>query len=110
MDVELNRDAKIIVSDWLAELNVALDGRTPERVGALFRPDADWRDIGAGPSSLPVPLLAERVGQGCRLEGAEDRPVREVRSRRVRPPEPPRRCRAQQRGEARRPHRAARLH
>ena len=45
MDIELNRDAKRIVSDWIAELNAALEARAPERVGALFRPDADWRDI-----------------------------------------------------------------
>jgi putative flavoprotein involved in K+ transport len=45
MDIELNRDAKRIVSDWIAELNAALEVHAPERVGALFRPDADWRDI-----------------------------------------------------------------
>ena len=45
MDVELNRDAKQIVGDWLASLNEALQGHDANAVGALFRPDADWRDI-----------------------------------------------------------------
>lgn len=45
MDVELNRDAKQIVGDWLASLNEALQGRDANAIGALFRPDADWRDI-----------------------------------------------------------------
>jgi putative flavoprotein involved in K+ transport len=45
MDVELNRDAKHIVGDWLASLNEALQGHDANALGALFRPDADWRDI-----------------------------------------------------------------
>lgn len=45
MDVELDRDAKRVVNDWLADLNAALEARAPERLGDLFRPDADWRDI-----------------------------------------------------------------
>ena len=45
MDVELNRDAKQIVENWLADLNAALGRRDLDGLGALFRPDADWRYI-----------------------------------------------------------------
>ncbi len=45
MDVELNRDAKHIVGDWLARLNAGLQKRDAPAIGALFRSDADWRDI-----------------------------------------------------------------
>ncbi len=45
MDVELNRNAKHVVEDWLASLNTALEARDARAIGALFRPDADWRDI-----------------------------------------------------------------
>ena len=68
MDVELNRDAKIIVSDWLAELNLALDDRSPERVGALFRPDADWRDIVA--LTRTIETVSDRAQVARRLVDA----------------------------------------
>ncbi len=45
MDVELNRDAKQIAGDWLSGLNAALQTNDARRLGALFRPDCDWRDI-----------------------------------------------------------------
>lgn len=45
MDVELSRDAKQIVGDWLESLNAALEARDAAAVGALFRSDCDWRDI-----------------------------------------------------------------
>lgn len=45
MDVELNRDAKQIVGDWLAGLNAALQANDAQELAALFRPDCDWRDI-----------------------------------------------------------------
>ena len=45
MDVELNRDAKQIVGDWLLDLNAALQAGDRHRLAALFRPDCDWRDI-----------------------------------------------------------------
>ena len=45
MDVELNRDAKQIAGDWLSGLNAALQANDARRLGALFRPDCDWRDI-----------------------------------------------------------------
>jgi cation diffusion facilitator CzcD-associated flavoprotein CzcO len=45
MDVELSRDAKHIVGDWLKGLNAALEVRDSAAVGALFRGDCDWRDI-----------------------------------------------------------------
>ena len=52
MDVELNRDAELIVGDWLAGLNAALEARDPTRLAALFRPDTDWRDIVALTGSI----------------------------------------------------------
>lgn len=45
MDVEVSRDAKHIVGDWLKGLNAALEARDSSAVGALFRGDCDWRDI-----------------------------------------------------------------
>ncbi len=45
MDVELDRDAKQIAGDWLSGLNAALQTNDARRLGALFRPDCDWRDI-----------------------------------------------------------------
>ncbi len=45
MDVELTRSAKQIVGDWLGAFNAALAAKDPQAVGALFRADADWRDI-----------------------------------------------------------------
>ncbi|TAJ37609.1 MAG: monooxygenase [Reyranella sp.] len=45
MDVELNRDAKQIVGDWLLDLNAALQAGDWHRLAALFRSDCDWRDI-----------------------------------------------------------------
>ena len=45
MDIELNRDARQIVADWLSGLNAALQSNDTRRVAALFRPDGDWRDI-----------------------------------------------------------------
>lgn len=45
MDVELDRDAKRVVGDWLGDLNAALDARDARALAALFRPDCDWRDI-----------------------------------------------------------------
>ncbi len=68
MDAELDRDAKRIVSDWLADLNAALDARTPERVGALFRPDADWRDIVA--LTQTIETVSDRAEVARRLVGA----------------------------------------
>lgn len=45
MDVELNRDAKQIVGDWLSHLTAALQANDAGQLAALFRPDGDWRDI-----------------------------------------------------------------
>lgn len=45
MDVELSRDAKQAVGDWLTGLNAALEAKDAAAVGALFRSDCDWRDI-----------------------------------------------------------------
>ena len=45
MDIELSREAKQIVADWLGRLNLALEARDAPAMAALFRADADWRDI-----------------------------------------------------------------
>lgn len=45
MDVELNRDAKQIVGDWLSGLNTAPLAKDSRRLAALFRSDCYWRDI-----------------------------------------------------------------
>ena len=68
MDVELNRDAKHIVGDWLADLNAALEARDPERLGTLFRSDCDWRDIIA--LTATIETVSDRAEVARRLIGA----------------------------------------
>ncbi|MFN4015798.1 MAG: flavin-containing monooxygenase [Reyranella sp.] len=68
MDVELNRDAKRIVSDWLAAFNAAIEARGPDRVAALFRADADWRDIVALTSTIVT--VSDRAEVAHRLVDA----------------------------------------
>lgn len=63
MDVELNRDAKHVVGDWLAGLNAALLANDANGVGALFRPDADWRDIVALTGTIETVGDRERIAR-----------------------------------------------
>ncbi|MCC8431454.1 NAD(P)/FAD-dependent oxidoreductase [Reyranella aquatilis] len=63
MDVELNRDAKHVVGDWLAGLNAALLANDANGVGALFRPDADWRDIVALTGTIQTVGDRERIAR-----------------------------------------------
>lgn len=63
MDVELNRDAKHVVGDWLAGLNAALLANDANDVGALFRPDADWRDIVALTGTIETVGDRERIAR-----------------------------------------------
>ena len=76
MDVELNRDAKQIAGDWLSGLNAALQANDARRLGALFRPDCDWRDIVAltwtiGTVSDRDPV-ARRLLEAAAATGARD--------------------------------------
>ena len=68
MDVELDRDAERIVSDWIAALNAALESGAVERVGALFRPDADWRDVVA--LTRTIETVSDRADVARRLVDA----------------------------------------
>ena len=76
MDIELNRDAELIVGDWIASLNSALEGRSPKRLAALFRPDADWRDIVALTVSIETvsdrSAIASRLVEAVSATGARD--------------------------------------
>ena len=76
MDIELNRDAELIVGDWIASLNSALEGRSPKRLAALFRPDADWRDIVALTGSIETvsdrSAIASRLVEAVSATGARD--------------------------------------
>ncbi len=61
MDIELNRDAKQIVVEWLRRLNAALEQRDRAGLAALFRQDCDWRDIVALTWSIATVSDRERV-------------------------------------------------
>lgn len=76
MDVELDRDAELIATGWLADLNAALRVRDPEQLSALFRSDADWRDIIALTGVIEtvsdrVPI-ARRLAEAASASGARD--------------------------------------
>ncbi len=45
MNVETNRDPGTVARAWLGAFNAALAAADASGVAALFRPDADWRDI-----------------------------------------------------------------
>ena len=68
MDVELNRDAKQIVGDWLKGLNAALAANDARQLAALFRPDCDWRDIVA--LTWTIETVSDREEVARRLLGA----------------------------------------
>lgn len=63
MDVELNRDAKQIVADWLQAFNAALVANDPRRLAPLFRADCDWRDIVVLTGTIETVSDRERVAQ-----------------------------------------------
>ena len=65
MDIELNRDAKQIVSDWLNDLNAALAARDVEHVARLFRADGEWRDIVA--LTWTIETVSDRLPAAGRL-------------------------------------------
>ena len=74
MDIELNRDAKQIVSSWLDGLNAALAAKDTQRVAALFRPDGEWRDIVALTWTIETvsdrPQVAQRLVEAAGKTGA----------------------------------------
>lgn len=76
MDVELNRDAKQIAGDWLSGLNAALQANDARRLGALFRPDSDWRDIVALTWTIETVSdrdpVARRLLEAAAATGARD--------------------------------------
>lgn len=76
MDVELSRAAEVIVANWLADLNAALDARDPLYLARLFRPDADWRDIVALTGSIETVsdrgAIAGRLAEAASATGARD--------------------------------------
>lgn len=76
MDVELNRDAKQIAGDWLSGLNAALQTNDARRLGALFRPDCDWRDIVALTWTIETVSdrdpVARRLLEAAAATGARD--------------------------------------
>jgi len=76
MDVELNRDAKQIAGDWLSGLNAALQANDARRLGALFRPDCDWRDIVALTWTIETVSdrdpVARRLLEAAAATGARD--------------------------------------
>jgi cation diffusion facilitator CzcD-associated flavoprotein CzcO len=65
MDIEVNRDAKYIVGDWLAGLNAALAANDAQGVAALFRTDGEWRDIVA--LTWTIETVSDRVPVARRL-------------------------------------------
>lgn len=74
MDTELDRDPQSLVRDWLADLNEALRTGEPNRLAALFRPDADWRDIVALTGSIETVSdrspVAHRLAEAVSASGA----------------------------------------
>ena len=76
MDIELSRDAKQVVADWLGRLNLALEARDVPAVTALFRADADWRDIVALTWTIETvsdrETVARRLVEAATATGARD--------------------------------------
>lgn len=74
MDIELNRDAKQIVGDWLAGLELALQQGDSRRLATLFRPDCDWRDIIALTGTIETvsdrPEVTRRLAEAVANSGA----------------------------------------
>jgi len=73
-DCAVDGDATQIVAGWLAALNAALQADDAARCAALFRSDADWRDVVALTGTIQTvgdrDEIARRLGEAAVASGA----------------------------------------